>query len=277
MGFLVDVQLFDFAEERRYFVAEREGAVIGLLCAVPIFARGGWFFEDLLRDPRAPNGTTELLVDHAMRAARDEGSAYVTLGLAPLAGPVPTWLERVRGWTRALYDFDGVRAFKAKLSPDGWDAILLAYPEGASANVALYDALLAFARGSFLGFGVRTLLRGPAVVVRALALLLVPWTALLALADARWFPSPGVQRAWTVFDVALAVGLLALSRRWRGALAIALACLVSADAVTTVAEALAYNLPRARTLGTLGVLAVACSGPMLGALTLWGAARRRAR
>src|SRR6185437_12738652 len=61
MGFLVDVQPFDFASERRYFVAERDGAVVGFLAAVPIYARRGWLLEDFLRDPHAPNGTAELL------------------------------------------------------------------------------------------------------------------------------------------------------------------------------------------------------------------------
>src|SRR5690606_35736563 len=144
-------------------------------------ARRGWLFEDLLRDPEAPNGTTELLFDEAMRAAAAEGSRYVTLGLAPLAGAVPTWLGRLRRWTSALYDFDGLRAFKSKLAPSSWEPIHLAYPAGGSPNVALYDVLAAFAGGTFVGFGLRTLLRGPAVVVRALALLLVPWTVTLAV------------------------------------------------------------------------------------------------
>src|SRR6185436_3198642 len=68
MGFLVDVQPFVFAEERRYFVAEQGGVLVGFLAAIPVYARRGWLFEDLLRDPRAPNGTAELLIDTAMRA-----------------------------------------------------------------------------------------------------------------------------------------------------------------------------------------------------------------
>lgn len=162
MAFLVDVQPFEFAEERRYFVASRGGAIVGFLGAVPIFARGGWLFEDLLRDPRAPNGTAELLFDAGMRAVQAEGSGFVTLGLAPLAGAVPPWLGRLRRWTSPLYDFEGLQSFKSKLAPSSWEPILLAYPEGASPSVALYDVLAAFAGGTFLGFGLRTLLRGPA-------------------------------------------------------------------------------------------------------------------
>ena len=149
----------------------------------------GWLLEDFLRDPAAPNGTAELLIDAAMRALADEGSRYVTLGLAPLSGPVSGWLRAARRLSSPLYDFAGLRAFKAKLRPHEWEPIYLAYAPGSSSHVALVDALAAFARGSFLRFGGATLLRGPALVVRVLAALLVPWTALLALADARWFPA----------------------------------------------------------------------------------------
>ncbi|HEU4539019.1 MAG TPA: hypothetical protein VFS00_33090, partial [Polyangiaceae bacterium] len=107
------------------------------------------------------------LVDAAMRAAAAEGSPYVTLGLAPLAGPLPAGLRLARTWGKALYDFDGVRAFKAKLRPTTWDTIYLAYPRGSSGALALYDALRAFARGSFLRFGFATLRRTLASFARA--------------------------------------------------------------------------------------------------------------
>lgn len=48
---------------------------------------------------------------HARRRGR--GQRYVTLGLAPLAGPLPPGLLLARAWGTALYDFEGVRAFKA--------------------------------------------------------------------------------------------------------------------------------------------------------------------
>jgi phosphatidylglycerol lysyltransferase len=159
MGFLVALEPFSFAAERRYFVAELGGRPVAMLVAVPVYARRGWFFEDLVRDPEAPNGSAELLVDAAMRAASAEGSPYVTLGLAPLAGPLPRGLLLARAWGKALYDFEGVRAFKAKLRPAAWDPIYLAHPPGSSGAVALYDTLRAFARGGLLRFGLATLRR----------------------------------------------------------------------------------------------------------------------
>ncbi|MFO0667647.1 MAG: DUF2156 domain-containing protein [Polyangiaceae bacterium] len=274
MRFLVDVQLFSFPEERRYFAAEREGVVEGFLVAVPIFARDGWLIEDLVRAPAAPNGTAELLVHEAMTTFAHAGASYATLGLAPLSGAVPRRLGVFRRWASGLYDFEGIRAFKSKLGPHTWDPVYLAHPHDGSANVALYDVLAAFAGGSFVGFGVKTLLRGPAIVLRALAVLLVPWTILLATASPSWFPSRAVQGTWVVFDVMLGVILFFLALRWRRWLGVALASVVTVDATLTCIEATFYNLPRAHSLTTFVVLGAACLGPSLGALALWGAVKR---
>ena len=274
MGFLVDVQPFEFAAERRYFVAERDGAVIGFLAAVPIYTRSGWLLEDFLRDPSAPNGSAELLIDAAMRTLAAEGSRYVTLGLAPLSGPVAGWLRVARTLSAALYDFDGLRAFKAKLKPQAWEPIFLAHPVGSSSHVALVDALAAFARGSFLRFGGETLLRGPALVVRLLATLLVPWTLLLALADGRWFPWPWVQTGWVCFDVALVAVLFSLTLRWRHWLGVLVASAVSADAAVTALQVALYDGPRA-TAADWPVIAISLAGPTLAAIVLWGAVGHR--
>src|SRR5690606_14525989 len=115
MGFLVQLDPFSFPEEKRYFIAERDGEIVGFLAVIPVYARGGWFFEDLLRDPSAPNGTVELLVDAGMRAAAAENVEQVTLGLAPLAGEVSPWLRFARRWGKPLYDFEGLHTFKSKL------------------------------------------------------------------------------------------------------------------------------------------------------------------
>ncbi len=275
MGFLVDVQPFDFPEERRYFVAERDGCAVAFLAAVPVYARSGWLLEDLLRDPSAPNGTAEALVDFAMRAFARDDSRYVTMGLAPLAG-ARGWLATAREWARALYDFDGVRAFKAKLRPQHWEPIYLAYAPEASGNVALVDALAAFARGSFARYGAETLLHGPAIVVRALGAMLVPWTLLLALAPVRWFPAAWLKVAWVLFDVALTAGLFALAARWSRWLGRVLAATVTIDAALTWGEVIAWNLPRAHGATDWIVAAMACGAPSAAATILWSALGRRA-
>jgi phosphatidylglycerol lysyltransferase len=277
MGFLVDVQPFAFAAERKYFVAEHAERIVGFLASVPVYARNGWFLEDLVRDPGAPNGTSEALVDAALRNAADEGSEYATLGLAPMAG-AEGWLRAIKQSTSALYDFHGVHAFKAKLRPTSWEPIYLAYPSVSGGNRALYDSLAAFARGSFARFGVQTLLRGPAIVVRILAALLVPWTILLALADGpHFFPWWWVKWGWVLFDCAMVVALFVLSARWRRSLGIVVAAAVTADSVLTLAQAIFYNVPRARSVLDAVVILAACLAPSFAAITLWGAVSRSSR
>lgn len=276
MGFLVQLDPFSFPEEKRYFVAQRDGTIVGFLAAIPIYARAGWFLEDLLRDPGAPNGTTELLIDAAMRAAGEAGAAHVTMGLAPLAGDVSPWLRFARRWGRALYDFEGLHAFKSKLKPREWDPVYLSYPRGRSGVFAVVDTLTAFARGGLLRFGIQTLLRGPSIVVRALAALLVVWTALLALpTSTRWFPSPAWQWGWVAFDALLIVALFVLAQRWRPRLGTAVAIAVTADAVATAAEATFYNLPRIHSLADALVIAVAVAAPTTAAVLLWHARAHR--
>ncbi len=276
MGFLVQLDPFSFPEEKRYFIAERGDAIVGFLAVIPVYARRGWFFEDLLRDPSAPNGTVELLVDAGMRAAAAENVEHVTLGLAPLAGEVSPWLRFARRWGKPLYDFEGLHTFKAKLKPQTWDPIYLSYPREASGILAVVDTLTAFARGGLLRFGIKTLLRGPSIVVRALAALLVAWTILLALpTSASWFPSPVWQWGWVGFDIVLGGALFALARRWRHGLATAVAIAVTADAVATAAEALIYNAPRARGLVDWLVMTIAVAAPTSAAVMLWHARAHR--
>ncbi|XXF78792.1 DUF2156 domain-containing protein [Myxococcaceae bacterium GXIMD 01537] len=181
MGFLVQLSPYAFVEERRAFVAELRGEVVGFLSAVPVYAREGWFLQDLLRDPQAPNGTPELLVDAALRAAHAEGRGYVTLGLAPLAGEVPPWLRVAREWGTPLYDFEGLRAFKAKFRPHAWHPVHLSWPQGGGGLEPLFHTLTAFARGSLVRFGWDTLRRRPGLLMGLAARLpLLPWRPLAA-------------------------------------------------------------------------------------------------
>jgi phosphatidylglycerol lysyltransferase len=257
--------------ERRFFAATQGETLVGFLSMVPVFARDGWFVEDLVRSPEAPNGTAELLIDAAMRAAAAEGSGYLTLGLAPLAGTVGPWLRIARRTGGPLYDFRGVHAFKAKLRPQTWAPIYLSYPRAQLGVTTVYDALAAFARGGLLRFGLRTLLRRPAVLIQALALILIPWTILMAAApNARWFPAPAVKWGWVAFDAALAVALISLARRWRRGLDTVLAVLVSADAAVTLAQVLGWNLRHGPPDPlTVAVAAISVAAPTLAALLLW--------
>jgi phosphatidylglycerol lysyltransferase len=278
MGFLVRIEPFELPSHRRCFVAELDGRLVGFAGVVPIPARRGWFIEDLLRDPRAPNGSGELLVDAVMSWAGREGCDWLTLGLAPLAGDVSSPLRVARRSTAFLYDFEGLRSFKAKLRPHSWSPIYIAYPPSQTALVSIFDALVAFTRGGLLRFGVRSFLRGPNVLIRALALLLVPWTLLLALAPSeRYFMHPAIQWGWVGFDALLALALLYWLKRPQKRLLTILAVAITADAALTALQALLWNVRRARGAADGALIVLGCAAPIVAAALLWGARSSRFR
>ncbi len=276
MGFLVDVEPYGFAEERRYWVAERAGVLVGLAIAVPVYGRAGWHIEDLLRAPDAPKGTNVMLVDQAMQAFAREGSRYVTLGMVPLAG-VDHWLAKVRDATRTLYDFAGLDTFKSRLRPHRRDDVLVAHAPDMRALFAIQAVLTAFARGSLVRFGVATVTRGGPIALRTLAALLVPWTIVLAFASARWFPSTSVKVGWIALDAAIIVSLFVLAARYRARLGLAVALAVSLDVVLTIVQAVTWNWPRQAHTSDAFIIAIACLAPALGAVVTWGAYRRMRR
>jgi phosphatidylglycerol lysyltransferase len=142
---------------------------------------------------------------------------------------------------------------------------------------AVADTLTAFAHGGLLRFGLETFLRGPAIVVRALSVLLVIWTVLLALpASAHYFPTRACQWGWVGFDIALAIGLFSLAYRWRQPLADIIASLVTADAVVTIVQAFVYDFPHRRGALDVVVIVIAMLAPTVAALLLWNARAHRA-
>jgi phosphatidylglycerol lysyltransferase len=141
---------------------------------------------------------------------------------------------------------------------------------------SLLDVLRAFAPAGLLRFGLHTLWRGPAVVVKILAYLLVPWTLMLALMDTHaWFPAPWVHWAWVSFDAALFCGLTQLNRSWNRRLAQGLIGLISLDTIVTLSEALLYPGPAGRT--TVLIKGIAVAAPALAAWVLMAAYRHRLR
>ena len=273
MGFLVQVEPFAFAEQRRFWVAERGDQVVGFLAMVPVYARAGWLLEDLLRDPAAPNGTAELLFDAALRDAAARGSRYVTMGLAPLCGAVSPWLRSASRLGASLYDFRGLHAFKAKLQPHLWEPIYLAHPPQQAGWHSVIDVLAAFAPQGLWRFALDTLLRGPSVVLTWFAALLFPWTLGISLLDGpTWFGSLAVQHAWIVFDLACAVALASLARHWRPWLATTLAWLTAADALLTCLEVVLVPTPTGPVAWILKALAMLA--PTLASSVIWGARAR---
>jgi phosphatidylglycerol lysyltransferase len=170
MHFVVEPQTLGHLHDRRVFVALRGERVAGFLIATPIPLRHGWLIEQIVRGRSAPNGTSELLIDAAMRALASEGAGYVTLGLAPLSrrslapeGPQPPWiqllLQLVRTHGRRFYNFDGLDTFKAKLQPESWEPVFALTHERWVGLRALYAIAGAFGGESPVLFLSRAALR----------------------------------------------------------------------------------------------------------------------
>lgn len=277
MAFLVDVEPFEYAESRRYFVAHHRGRIVAFAAVVPVYARNGWFLEDLIRSTDAPNGTTESLIDAVMRASASDGSTYVTLGIAPLAD-ARGLLGAIRRATRSLYNFEGVLSFKRKLGPTGEDRVYLAFEQGGSPLRHIVDLLRAFARRSFVSFGIDTLFRAPALVIRVLAMLLLFWTCLLAQpAAAKYFPSEPVRLAWVVFDLSLVPALIALSMRWRRWLSTLLLAVIGADALLSIMQFARFNIRQEWRPWEWLVMTIALLAPLFASGVLIGGLRRHRR
>ncbi|MEM7586608.1 MAG: DUF2156 domain-containing protein [Acidobacteriota bacterium] len=159
LHFLIEPETLGRLYDRRVFVAEQEADVVGFLVASPVPARRGWLIEQIIRGHRAPNGTTELLVDSAWSTLAAEGFEYVTLGLSPLSrrsGVEPPrqhlWLRGLLVWIRAhglrFYNFDGLDAYKAKFVPDRWDPIWAITSERRVGLWTLYAIAEAFGKMS---------------------------------------------------------------------------------------------------------------------------------
>jgi phosphatidylglycerol lysyltransferase len=177
LHFLVEPQTLDRLEDRRLFVATREGEVVAFLLASPVPARSGWLVEQIIRGRNAPNGTAELLLDAAMQWAHRSGARYLTLGLSPLSRHsrfdrrrMPAWLRLtlrlVRAHGRRFYDFEGLDRFKTKFEPDEWEEIVALADAPRFPPRALWAIAAAFSQGSPLVLVGRALLRAATQEIR---------------------------------------------------------------------------------------------------------------
>jgi phosphatidylglycerol lysyltransferase len=158
MHFLVEPETLESLEGRRTFVALNGKEVVGFLVLSPIPQRAGWLTEQFPRGASAPNGTVELLMDHAIRAVGADGAEYVTMGIIPLSrhgiadvDANPDWLRFTMTWVRAhgrrFYNFDGLDRFKLKFRPEYWEPICVISKEPRFSLRTLYAIASAFSDG----------------------------------------------------------------------------------------------------------------------------------
>jgi phosphatidylglycerol lysyltransferase len=135
LHFLTEPNMLDgVLTDRVILLARRRGAPVAFLVASPARARKGYLVELLARSSAAPNGTSELLIDEAMRRFADEGCEYVTLGLVALAHAADEEISRNPGWMRMMmyfarahanrfYNFRGLERFRVKMAPERWETV----------------------------------------------------------------------------------------------------------------------------------------------------------
>lgn len=147
LGWLLELDPFHLSESKRYFLARRsDGRLEGMLVCSPIYARDGWYLEDLIRRPDAERGVSELLIVEALKRLSAEGARLATLGTSPLAGietqsqfkQTSRLLKLIYEHLDAFYHFKALHRFKSKFAPSFVDQEYVAiYPPRIRPRMAL--------------------------------------------------------------------------------------------------------------------------------------------
>ncbi|HYI97615.1 MAG TPA: DUF2156 domain-containing protein [Bryobacteraceae bacterium] len=141
--------------DRVVLVAKHGGRLVAYLVASPVVAKEGYLVELLARSPSAPNGTSELLIDNAMRRFAEYDKSYATLGLVALSNSAakgirnnPLWLRSMMQFARLhanrFYNFRGLEHFRVKMSPRVWEPVYAISNEKHFSPSTLYSMGAAF-------------------------------------------------------------------------------------------------------------------------------------
>lgn len=147
MHFLVEPEVLSgVVDDRLLLFARHRNRIVAFLVASPVSARNGFLIEEVARSTRAPNGTTELLIDAAMHRFAESGCTFATMGLVALAHGTttenPLWLRGLMSIARAhanrFYNFRGLERFRAKMHPVRWEKLYAITNEPRFSPQALY-------------------------------------------------------------------------------------------------------------------------------------------
>ncbi len=132
----------------RIYLAHCQGDLVGFLT---LMSNPHEQVLDLMRHgPDAPDGCMHLALDHALRAARAEGIARVSLAAAPIpagtaAGPVPGPGPALRQRLDRASGGAGLRQFKQAFAPH-WQTLYIAAPDRTALVLAAADIARAITR-----------------------------------------------------------------------------------------------------------------------------------
>jgi len=150
--YLCQIALFQDRNGKRWFYAEKEGTIVGILLLNELKAKQGWLLNNVMITQDAPKGLSELLVISALETLEKEGCHYV------LVGPVPSKeLGNITGigkmgasfarllfkGAKHIFPLDGHLAFWDKFMPQTESSYLI-FPHknlGFSSLKALMQAL----------------------------------------------------------------------------------------------------------------------------------------
>ncbi|MGQ9658885.1 MAG: bifunctional lysylphosphatidylglycerol flippase/synthetase MprF [Thermochromatium sp.] len=117
-------------------LVRQEGRLIAFASLMPSYCGRQEIGIDLMRYlPGAPSVTMDFLFTRAIEWARDEGYAWLNLGMAPLSGvgkiryarPSERLARLAYDYGNRLYNYKGLRNFKEKFHPV-WQSRYIAYP-----------------------------------------------------------------------------------------------------------------------------------------------------
>jgi len=135
-------------------VIERDGRIVAFANIWPGAQRIELSVDLMRYDQHAPKDVMHALFVHIMLWAKEQGYRWFVLGMAPLSGfehsPVAPLWNRLASFVyehgEAVYNFQGLRAFKDKFEP-AWEPRYLAYPGGLRLPLVLADVSALIAGG----------------------------------------------------------------------------------------------------------------------------------
>lgn len=127
------VRSFAHREGKRWFYAEKEGQIVGVVILSRLERHQGWLMNHLMFDPKAPGGVSELLVVTALEALSQEGCRYVTFGTVPAdnlgeitgLGGFSRYVTRgIYTLANLIYHLSGKKKFWEKFDPESTRSFL---------------------------------------------------------------------------------------------------------------------------------------------------------
>lgn len=150
--FISHVRLFENRFGKRWFYAEQNGKIVGVVMLNQLHAHQGWLLNHLMIKPEAPHGTPELLVVSALEAVKQEGCHFVNFGTVPARqigeiqgfGKITTlMLRKAFDSAKWFFKLEGRKKFWEKYHPESQGSYVLFSKSGIGLSdiVAIMRAL----------------------------------------------------------------------------------------------------------------------------------------